>query len=80
MTVREAAERLTPSRSEMYALIRAGRVAHYRVGLGRGRVTLDEADLEAYRQSCRVEAVPEGRGRAATVPRPPLIPDPWGIG
>lgn len=73
MTVKEAAERPGVSRSEMYTLVRAGRVAHYRVGLGlgRGRVTPDEAD---------VKAVPEGRGRGATMPRPPLIPDPWGIG
>lgn len=64
MTVKDAAKRIGISPSLVYALCRAGVIAHARHGRPgkRGCIRIDEASLEAYRQSCM------GVGRPAAPP------------
>ena len=52
----DAATFLNISRSEVYALIRAGKLAHYRLGSNGGAIRFTEKDLQAYVKSCRVKA------------------------
>jgi excisionase family DNA binding protein len=61
MTAKQAASALGVSPSLVYALCAAGKIAHERHGLGRGRVVIREEALEAYRQKC----VKEGRALPA---------------
>lgn len=56
LTVREAAARLGLSPDAVYELCRAGKLAHYRLGVHGGRLMVAEADLAAYLESCRVES------------------------
>ena len=66
MDVRAAAAELGVSPSAVYQLVRAGRLAHARIGAGRGVIRIAAADLAAYLDSCRVEATgPAGRPAAA---------------
>jgi excisionase family DNA binding protein len=57
MTVREVAKRIGVCASLVYGLIQSRMLAHYRVGGKgkRGRILVDETDLEAYLQACRVD-------------------------
>jgi excisionase family DNA binding protein len=55
LTVEETAERLSCSRSAVYQLCAARLLPHTRVGLGRGRIRISEADLEVYLASRHVE-------------------------
>jgi excisionase family DNA binding protein len=63
LTVKEAAKRLGISQSKLYQLVSERKIAHYRVG---GKIVFAEADLDAYLESCRVEA-----GGVARAPRRP---------
>lgn len=45
ITVKQAAKRLNVSQSLVYALVAAGRLRSYRVGLGRGTIRVDEESL-----------------------------------
>jgi len=65
MTIAETAKRLEISRSKLYALVAARRIAHYRVG---GKILFFEDDVVAFLASCRVgvAAIPA----AANSPRP----------
>ncbi len=56
LSIREAALRLGISPDAVYELCRAGRLAHYRLGVHGGRLMIAEPDLAAYLESCRVEA------------------------
>jgi excisionase family DNA binding protein len=58
ITVDEAAKRANMSASAIYQACDELRLAHYRVsGKGRrGRILIRPADLEAFLESCRVEA------------------------
>ncbi len=56
VSVREAAERLGIAISTLYDLVRQKKIAHHRVGTGRGRILFNEEDLSAYLASCKVEA------------------------
>ena len=47
LTVKQAARRLNVSPSLVYAMCAAGRLPHHRVGVGRGTIRIDEADLDA---------------------------------
>lgn len=47
-TVAEAAERLSVSRSLLYAIIEAGGLAVYRLGQGRGTIRIAQADLQRF--------------------------------
>jgi excisionase family DNA binding protein len=55
MTVREAAEILEVKTTTVYELCAVGRLAHRRVGVGRGVIRIDRPDLDAYIKSSRVE-------------------------
>jgi excisionase family DNA binding protein len=44
--VKQAAERLGVSRSLVYALVASGRLRHYRVGVGRGTIRIEEDALQ----------------------------------
>lgn len=56
----EAARRLGISMTSLYALCKARRLAHHRVGSGKGRgiYVFQPSDVVSYLASCRVEAVP----------------------
>src|SRR5215469_5522592 len=58
LTVREAAERAGVSESLIYLLCDERRLPHYRPGGKgkRGKILIDPRDLDAYMQSCRVDA------------------------
>lgn len=49
LTVKQAAQRLDVSKSLVYALCAEGRLKHYRVGIGRGTIRIDESDLSSVR-------------------------------
>jgi excisionase family DNA binding protein len=58
LTVKQAAQRKCLSPQLIYLWCHEGRLAHYRLGGRgrRGRILIDEADLDAFLTSCRVEA------------------------
>lgn len=45
MTVNEAAKRLEVKPSMIYALCAAGKLAHHRIGVGRGVIRIVEVDF-----------------------------------
>ena len=47
LTVKQAASRLGVSKSLIYQLCALGKLPHYRVGIGRGTIRVEEADLAA---------------------------------
>ncbi len=49
LSVKQAAQRLNVSKSLVYALCAEGRLKHYRVGIGRGTIRIDESDLPSVR-------------------------------
>jgi excisionase family DNA binding protein len=56
----EAAEYLGVERTLVYRLCDARKIRHRRVGLGRGKIQIEKADLDAYLESCVIEVgVPE---------------------
>jgi excisionase family DNA binding protein len=65
LTVADVADRLQVSRSTIYFLVERGKLAHHRVGRGRGTIRFSEADVEDYLQSCRRE---REAGEAPTAP------------
>jgi excisionase family DNA binding protein len=58
-TVKKSAEILGISLSKMYEVVQKRRISHYRI---EGKIMLDEADLQAYLKTCRIEA----GGKSAT--------------
>jgi excisionase family DNA binding protein len=54
MTVGEAARRLEISERTTRDLCSSGKLAHYRIGGGRGVIRITEADLAEYLEGCRV--------------------------
>ena len=68
LTVKQAAGHLGVSAALLYELIAAGRIAHERHGLGRGKILIRPDALEAYRLSRTVAArTEEDRPRPARV-------------
>lgn len=57
LTIKRAAEVAQVSKALLYQLCHENRIPHYRVGGDgrRGRILIDENDLHAFMQSCRVE-------------------------
>lgn len=53
LTVKEAAKNLGVSLGAVYALCQSGSLAHYRLGVGRGRILVALSDLMAFLQRCR---------------------------
>lgn len=48
MTVKKAAERLEVSPATVYALVASGRLRCHRIGIGRGAIRIDEAQLAEF--------------------------------
>jgi excisionase family DNA binding protein len=61
MTVREAAARLEVSESLIYKLCAAGRLAHHRIGLGRGTIRIEPESVEALKRECRAACIPAAK-------------------
>lgn len=55
LEVAEAARILGVSSSTVYELAKNRRIAHRRVGVGRGRIFFTEQDILDYLESCKVE-------------------------
>lgn len=59
MTVDETATRLKVSTSTVYALCKTGQLPCYRIGAnGRGKVLIDEADVESFLAASRAKPRP----------------------
>jgi len=54
LTVTEVADRLRVSCTCVYQLVKRGRLACHRIGLGRGAIRISVDDLLAYVEQCRV--------------------------
>jgi excisionase family DNA binding protein len=54
LKVKEAADHLRLGKSTVYALMESGRLPFFKLG---GSIRLSRADLDAYRESCRVGGV-----------------------
>ena len=63
LTAQNAANRLQVGRTTLYELLRSHKLAHHRVGTGRGSIRIRQEDLERYLDSCRV--TDEERTRSA---------------
>jgi excisionase family DNA binding protein len=59
LTPKEVAERLRISTTLVYSLCAAGKLKHYRFGLGnrKGGLRVDEQDLEEYKEQCRQHVI-----------------------
>ena len=55
LTVKDVAARLKISRACVYQLIARGKIAHIRIGCGRGAIRIAEDDLHEFLNSCKVE-------------------------
>jgi hypothetical protein len=71
ITVIEVSKRVGVCSSLVYGWVESRALAHFRLGGKgkRGRILVDEADLEAFLQGCRVEAKKE----AASSMKPPRV-------
>ena len=58
LTVSEVAERLNVSAATVYNLVERDRLAHHRIGIGRGAVRVSEEQLRAYLESTQRGGVP----------------------
>jgi excisionase family DNA binding protein len=58
LTVAEAAAHARISTGTIYALCSAGKIDHYRIGLGRGTIRIIKKALDVFlREGCKVSAV-----------------------
>jgi excisionase family DNA binding protein len=55
--VQEVAKLLGIAPSTVYDLARQRKIAHRRIGTGRGRIVFTDKDIEDFLNSCRVEAL-----------------------
>ncbi|WP_437193235.1 helix-turn-helix domain-containing protein [Planctomicrobium sp. SH527] len=53
LNVATTAERLGVSTATIYALVNAGKLPCYRIGVGRGAIRISEREIEQYLESCR---------------------------
>lgn len=58
LTIREASERIGLSESAVRQLCQAGQLRHRRVGARRGRIRIDELDLQSYLDAAVVLPLP----------------------
>ncbi len=68
LRVKQVAEKLGISVALVYELIAKGKLACYRIGLGRGAIRFKDEDVQAYLDGCRVET----RGEQVKPVRPKL--------
>lgn len=54
LRVKQVAALLGVSAPCVYAIVREGKLACHRIGVGRGAVRIRRSDLDAYLESCRV--------------------------
>lgn len=71
MTVREAAERLNLSAKAVYDLVAAREIPCRRLGLKRGKIILDLADVEAYWTASKAASSPTEVRASSRHLRPP---------
>lgn len=72
LTVRQTAERLNVSDGCVYRLVADRKLAHVRIGVGRGVIRIEEEDLEAFVSDLRMAA--DGcRSVERTAPRPRIL-------
>lgn len=69
LKVSDVAKRLGVSIALVYELTAQGKLACYRIGLGRGAIRFKEEDVQSYLDGCRVETWDE---LPRPVPRPTL--------
>ena len=55
--VQEVAQLLGIAPSTIYDMVRQRKIAHRRVGTGRGRIVFTEEDIQDFLNSCKVEAL-----------------------
>jgi excisionase family DNA binding protein len=75
LTVKQAASHAGVSRSMIYQWVEERRLPHTRLGGKgrRGKIFVEQADLDAFLAGCRVEAAePQRPGKAEGPPAPPL--------
>lgn len=58
LTVTDVQQRLNVSRACVYSLIAEGKLPCVRIGVGRGTIRVDEAELEAFVEKCRTVPTP----------------------
>jgi excisionase family DNA binding protein len=73
VTVKDAARALEVSEALVYDLCKRGRLAHYRIGLGRGRIRIDPGQVAAFRAACRREATDAGPEAPPSARRPETV-------
>ncbi len=61
-SVAQVAEQLKVSHQIVYALIEAGKLACYRIGLGRGTIRVSNEQLQLYLDAVRVDALKYRQG------------------
>ena len=57
LSVADVAELLSISQSLVYQIVDAGKIPFLRIGIGRGSIRFQPADVKTYLDSCRVEKV-----------------------
>ena len=70
ITVLQVAKRIGVCPSLVYGLVESRAIAHYRVGKGRGKILVDETDLEAFLASRRVDAETHAKAAGKQPPVP----------
>lgn len=50
LTVKQAAARLDASKSSVYQMCKVGKLPHYRVGVKRGTIRIEEKDVDAIKE------------------------------
>ena len=64
LTVKDVAARLNISVSCIYQLVESGKLAHHRIGLGRGAIRFSDGDIDEYLAGVRQQV----RNHAAATP------------
>lgn len=71
LTVKDAATRLNVAATTIYDLVQKGRLPHFRIGVDRGAIRIDQSDLDAYLNASRatpnISSIPQRKKRGAPV-------------
>ena len=63
LTVKEVSDRLRLSPTSVFRLIRSGVIPSRRVGVGRGKILVDDSDVAAYWDASKGAERPPGEGQ-----------------